>query len=93
MNDNTNNVVSLQDVKVATAKNALIDSLKNRGANWVSEPFLMTVIMDDMPAGVSARELIDGMVQDGTIDRTFHTATDKMDRTLNLPLYRLAQTW
>lgn len=86
----SSNVVHLQDVKVAGVKRALIDSLTNRGANWVSEPFLMAVIMDDMPAGVSSKELIDGLVQDGTIDKSYHTATDKMNRTIQLPLYRLA---
>ena len=86
----SSNVVSLQDVKLAGIKRTLIDNLKNRGGNWVSEPFLITVIMDDMPASLSAKDFIDGMVREGTIDKTFHTATDNMDRTLQLPLYRLA---
>lgn len=89
MNDTSTNVVSFTDAKVASSRRAIIDSLQNRGANWVSEPFLMTVIMDDMPAGVTAKELLDEMVQEGKLEKSYHTATDKMNRTLQLPLYRL----
>jgi hypothetical protein len=86
----SNNVVSLQDVKLSAVKRTLMDNLSNRGGNWVSEPFLITIIMDDMPADTSAKELIDGMVQEGTLAKTFHTVTDKMQRTHHLPLYRLS---
>ena len=91
MNDTSTNVVSFTDAKVAASRRAIIDSLQNRGANWVSEPFLITVVMNDMPAGATVKELLDEMVQEGALEKTYHSATDKMNRTLQLPLYRLGK--
>lgn len=88
-----NNVVSMEAVVSDRVVDAIVESLENRAGNWVA-PHVLTSAAERVNAKtVSVYDVIDRMVREGTLEKSFQTVNDKFDRPVHLPLYRLAPTY
>ena len=90
---NTNNVISLEHSVILHVENAIIDVLSNRGGKWVGEFVLYNAGDRVSIPNLNVGDVIRQMQKDGTIEKSYQTVTDKMDRTVQLPLYRLTPTF
>jgi hypothetical protein len=87
-----NNVVSMENVVIRNIEEAIVASLENR-THWVA-PHVMTNAADRVNAqNVNVYGVIDRMVQEGTLEKSFQTVTDKFNRAVHLPLYRLTPSF
>jgi len=89
----SNNVVSIENSVVARVESAILNALSNRAGKWVA-PHIMTNAADNVATpNVNVFGVIDRMVQDGTLEKTFRVVSDKFDRAVQLPMYRLTPTY
>jgi hypothetical protein len=74
---------------------AIEDVLSNRGGKWVGEFVVVNAGDHVTPPNMSVFDVINEMVADNTLEKTYQVVNDKMHRTVRLPLYRLAPnyTW
>ena len=86
------NVINLETAKHNKTKEAIRDSLKDRGGNPVSEPFLVGCAMRSSDDVALALTLITEMVNDGVLEKLYATGADASHRPYRLPMYRLAFT-
>lgn len=87
------NVVSFNNTIETKIEEKIADALDNRCGNWVSEAFLVGRVIDMTTPTVKAMDVIDKMVSEGKLEKTFHTVQDKFGHGVRLYSYRLAFDW
>jgi hypothetical protein len=88
----TDNVVNLEDSIIASIENVILASLSNRAGKWVAPHVMVNAAETTMVPNVNVHSVIAGMVQDGRLEKSSHTAYDKFNQPFELPLYRLTPT-
>lgn len=91
----TNNVVSMEHSVTAGIRAAIEDVLSNRGGKWVGEFVVVNAGDHVTPPNMNVFDVINEMVADDTLEKSFQVVNDKMHRAVQLPLYRLTPkyTW
>lgn len=91
----TNNVVSMEHSVTAGIRHAIESVLSNRGGKWVGEFVIVNAGEHVTPPNMDVFDVINEMVADNTLEKSFQVVNDKMHRAVQLPLYRLAPnyTW
>lgn len=82
-------IVSLEDKIVSKIKADIVAAMANRCGRWVSEPFLSIVASNSSKPNVKFGDILNSMINDGTVEKSYETSTDKFHRTIYLPIYRL----
>jgi len=89
-----NNVVSLEHSVILHMENAIVDVLSHRAGKWVASHVLYNAADPHARPNLSITAVIEGMVKDGVLEKSFQTVNDKLHRAIQLPLYRLvSQGW
>jgi len=83
-------IVNFESKLMEKIEEDITNALSNRCGMWVSESFLhMVASKSTTPNVVTFGHILKSMISKGKIEKTFQTATDKFDRTVHLPQYRL----
>jgi hypothetical protein len=84
------NVVKLLDNIQERVEEEIIRALENR-VHWVSEPFILLAGERGSTPNVSVFGVIQKMIREGKLNKTYLPASFPNGKTENLPHYRLAK--
>ena len=83
------NVVNFNDTIETKIEEAILDALDNRCGKWVSEAFVVGRGMNIATQNVKISDIINRMVDEGKLERTFQTVSDKFGQGMKLYSYRI----
>jgi hypothetical protein len=84
------NVVNLLDNIQDRTEEEIIRALEGR-VHWVSEPFVMMIGLRHAPPNVCITEVLEKMIREGKINKTYMPIPSPDGGTNKLPHYRLAR--
>lgn len=82
-------IVSFEDKIVGKIKQDITEAMSNRCGRWVSESFLYLVASNSTTPNVTFGNILENMLKEGTIEKSYESGVDKFDRVVHLPQYRL----